>query len=209
VRLARIDQLRGAADPGRLPAFLRGGALRLLAVCLVIWAIEMLPLHLSPTGAGRLVLAGLLITVGGGVAFAAGTRRLLTGLEVPFLSAGVARAEAILLLLRRIGLLLVGLAFVLFWTFVYVGVWWWDPVNAFTGLGHRPRFADFFYTAVSTAFISPPGDILAHTRGARAATMTEMLTGAALLTAYLSSFADWGSEAPEPDRGEPPTGPPR
>ena len=113
---------------------------------------------------------------------------------MPFLSAGVARAEAILLTLRRIGLLLIGLAFVLFWTFVYVGVWWWDPNHAFTGLGHRPRFADFFYTAVSTAFISPPGDILAHTRGARAATMTEMLTGAALLTAYLSSFADWGTD---------------
>jgi hypothetical protein len=109
-------------------------------------------------------------------------------LEVPVLSAGVARAEAILLNLRRIGLLLVGLAFVLFWTFVYVGVWWWDPHHAFSGLSPRPRFADFFYTAVSTAFISPPGDILATTRGARAATMTEMLTGAALLTAYLSSF---------------------
>ena len=106
----------------------------------------------------------------------------------------MARAEAFLLTLRRIGLLLIGLAFVLFWTFVYVGVWWWDPNNAFAGLGHRPRFADFFYVAVSTAFISPPGDILAHTRGARAATMTEMLTGAALLTAYLSSFADWGTD---------------
>lgn len=192
MRLARIDQLRGAAEPGRLPAFLRGGALRLLAVCVVIWAIGMLPVRLSPTGAGQLVLAGLVITLCAAVAFAAGTRRMLR--QLPFLSAGVARAEAFLLTLRRIGLLLIGLAFVLFWTFVYVGVWWWDPNNAFAGLGHRPRFADFFYVAVSTAFISPPGDILAHTRGARAATMTEMLTGAALLTAYLSSFADWGTD---------------
>ena len=53
------------------------------------------------------------------------------------------------------------------------------------------RFADFFYTAVSTAFISPPGDILAHSRGARAATMIEMLTAFALITAYASSFVDW------------------
>jgi hypothetical protein len=200
VRLARIDQLRGAADPGRLPAFLRGGALRLLAVCIVVWAIEMLPFRLSPTGAGRLVLVGVIVTACAVVAFAAGTQRMLRQLDVPFLSAGVARAEAFLLTLRRIGLLLVGLAFVLFWTFVYVGVWWWNPTDAFTGLGHRPRFADFFYTAVSTAFISPPGDILANTRGARAATMTEMLTGAALLTAYLSSFADWGTD---PDQRPP------
>jgi hypothetical protein len=201
VRLVRIDQLRGAADPGRLPAFLRGGALRLLAVCVVIWAIEMLPLHLSPAGAGRLVLLGFLITAACAVGFAAGTRRVLAGLDVPFLSSGVARAEAVLLTLRRVGLLLIGLAFVLFWTFVYAGVWWWNPTDAFTGLGPRPRFADFFYTAVSTAFISPPGDILAHTRGARAATMTEMLTGAALLTAYLSSFADWGVDQ-QPPRAE-------
>ena len=197
MRLGRLDELRTAA-PERLPAFLRGGGLRLLAVCLVIWAIEMLPLHLSPTGAGRLVLVGAIATVAGVLAFAAGTRRVLDRLDVPLLSAGVARAEAVLVTLRRIGLLLVGLAFVLFWTFVYVGVWWWDPGHAFTGLSHRPRFADFFYTAVSTAFISPPGDILAHTRGARAATMTEMLTGAALLTAYLSSFADWGMPGERP-----------
>jgi len=61
----------------------------------------------------------------------------------------------------------------------------------FTGLADKPRFADFFYYAVSTAFISPPGDVLAHSRGARSATMIEMLTAFALLTAYLSSFVDW------------------
>ena len=52
----------------------------------------------------------------------------------------------------------------------------------------NPRFADFFYTAVSTAFISPPGDIVAHSRGARAATMIEMLTAFALVTVYAGSF---------------------
>ena len=69
--------LRGAAEPGRLPAFLRGGALRLLAVCVVVWAIGMLPVRLSPTGAGQLVLAGVVITLCAAVAFAAGTRRML------------------------------------------------------------------------------------------------------------------------------------
>ena len=46
-------------------------------------------------------------------------------------------------------------------------------------------------TAGMPAFVSPPGDVLAHSRGARGATMIEMLTAFALLTAYLSSFVDW------------------
>ena len=64
-------------------------------------------------------------------------------------------------------------------------------------LAERPSFltADFFYYAVSTAFIAPPGDILAHSRGARSATIIEMLTGFALLAVYLSSFVDWGRRA--------------
>ena len=53
------------------------------------------------------------------------------------------------------------------------------------------RFADFFYYAVTTAFAAPPGDLLAHSRGVRSATMIEMLTALALLAAYLSSFVDW------------------
>ena len=51
----------------------------------------------------------------------------------------------------------------------YVGLWWFAArSSSFTGLEpHDPRFADFFYYAVSTAFISPPGDIIAHlARGA-------------------------------------------
>src|SRR5438093_973408 len=54
----------------------------------------------------------------------------------------------------------------------------------------------FFYYAVSTAFVSPPGDVLAHSRGARSATMIEMLSAFALLTAYLSSFVDWHRSEP-------------
>ena len=44
---------------------------------------------------------------------------------------------------------------------------------------------------MSTAFISPPGDIVARSRGVRSATMIEMLTGFGLLATYLSSFVDW------------------
>jgi hypothetical protein len=79
-------------------------------------------------------------------------------------------------------------------------MWAYHPKQAFVGISAAPRFADFFYYSVSTAFISPPGDILAHSRGARAATMIEMLTAFALLTTYLSSFVDW--QRPEP-AGEP------
>ena len=39
--------------------------------------------------------------------------------------------------------------------------------------------------------ISPPGDIFATSRGARAATLIEMITALALVTAYLSSFSDF------------------
>jgi hypothetical protein len=50
-------------------------------------------------------------------------------------------------------------------------------------------FGATFYYSVSTALISPPGDILAHSRGARAATVIEMLAGLALVTTYLSGLA--------------------
>jgi len=68
-------------------------------------------------------------------------------------------------------------------------------------LDRHPRFADFFYTAVSTAFVSPPGDILAHSRGARAATIIEMLTAFALVTAYASSFLDFQRPSASEDLG--------
>ena len=62
----------------------------------------------------------------------------------------------------------------------------------------RARFADFFYYSVCTALISPPGDIFAASRGARSATMIEMLAAFALLTAYLSSFVDWQAREQPP-----------
>jgi hypothetical protein len=83
---------------------------------------------------------------------------------------------------------------------VYVALWAIHPHEAFRGLGPDPRFADFFYYAVSTAFVSPPGDIVAHSRGARSATMIEMLTGFALLATYLASFSEVvRRERPAPD----------
>jgi hypothetical protein len=98
--------------------------------------------------------------------------------------------------LRHTGLPLLGLVFFLAWTILYIGLWWVRPNGAFTGLAAAPRFADFFYYAVSTGLISPPGDIVATSRGARAATLIEMISALALVTAYLSSFSDFLKRRP-------------
>jgi hypothetical protein len=164
----------------------------------VIVAIGMIPGRLSAYEAGWVGWAGLaVVTLGLTGPVLATVRRVAARLPL---------ADALLLALRQAGLVGLGSAFFLFWTFVYVTLWWRHPHEAFTGLPGAPRFADFFYYAVSTAFISPPGDILAHSRGARSATLIEMMTGFALLAAYLSSFVDWGATRAGGD--EPPAPPP-
>jgi hypothetical protein len=182
----------------RLPAVIRGAGLRLLSVCLAVWAVGMLSPRVTPHQAGVIVVVGAGVVVGFAALLGAGTRQILRRLRIGLLDRTVAAAEALLVLLRRIGLLVLALGFFLFWTLVYLGVWWWHPASAFTGLDQHPYFSEFFYYAVSTAFISPPGDILAHSRGARTATMVEIVTGAALLSVYLASFVDLGRSGPEP-----------
>jgi hypothetical protein len=177
-----VQRLQAISQPPRLSA----GLARLGALSLFVVVVAMIRPRLSHWSAGWLVLAGGLAAIAGALVFLGATRRV--AVQLPFLDHPA--TGAVLLLLRRTGLPLLGLAFFLFWTFVYVGIWWVHPHSAFVGLPPHPRFADFFYTAVSTAFISPPGDILAHSRGARAATMIEMLTALALVTAYASSFVD-------------------
>ncbi len=170
--------------------------IRLLVLCAFIVAVEMLRPHLSPHSAGVIAICGALAVVGGAAVFVGAARRLSE--HLPFLSGSQRMADAVVLQLRRIGLPLLALLFFLLWTFVYLALWAIHPEEAFRGLGPDPRFADFFYYSVSTALISPPGDILAHSRGVRAATMIEMLTGFGVLTAYLSSFFDFGGDRPPP-----------
>ena len=195
-----------AAELGRSvrPGWLTTGALRMALLCGAIVAIGMLPWDMTPHRAGVVFFAGVAVVVGGGAFFALATRRVAGAFErIPAVGPV---AGAVLVLLRRTGLPLLGLAFFLAWTFGYIGLWWFHPDGpdaAFGGLPETPRFADFFYYSVSTAFISPPGDIIATSRGVRSATMIEMLTGLALLTAYVSSFVDWRV----PGRGEPPPPP--
>jgi hypothetical protein len=176
------------------PGWLTAGAIRLGVLGLFIVLVEMVRIRLTPSSAGWAVLVGALATVAGGVLFLVATRRIARRLPLPDQAERV--TDAVFVNLRRIGLPLLGLAFFLVWAFVYIGVWWAHPQEAFRGLEAHPRFADFFYASVSTAFISPPGDIVAHSRGARAATMLEMLTALALLGTYVSSFVDWHRPAP-------------
>ena len=167
------------------PTWITLGMLRLGLLSLFVVAVGMIPLRLTPGDAWVVVAIGAGIAVAALAALLGATRRLGQRLGLRWAS------EAFLLTIRRTGLPLLGLAFFLAWTVVYVALWAVHPLEAFRGLAPRPRFADFFYYAVSTAFISPPGDVLAHSRGARSATMIEMLTAFALLTTYLASFVDW------------------
>lgn len=91
---------------------------------------------------------------------------------------------------------------------MYLALWWLHPQEAFTGLvrdGQNPRFADFFYYAVMTGFISPPNDLIAISRGARSATMIEMLTGLSLLATYLSGLVAFPRAARASDPVDPAT----
>jgi hypothetical protein len=158
--------------------------------------------RLDREAAGWVVLAGGVAALVGVLFFLGATRRLAG--RLPMAARSERAAHAVFIHFRRTGLPLLGLAFFLVWTFVYVGLWWVHPEEAFRGLGPDPRFADFFYYAVSTALISPPGDIVAASRGARSATMIEMITGFALLAAYLSSFVDWQRRRDAESAREPP-----
>jgi hypothetical protein len=183
------------ATAQRLPGHLRAGGVRLLVACLAIWGLGMLSPQIDRGAAVVVLIVGWGLILAGLLVLALGTQRVFSRLDVPLLGTGVARAAALLVALRRVGIVLLALAFFLFWTLIYIGVWRWHPDGAFRGLPHTPTFSDFFYYAVSTGFISPPGDIIAASKGARTATMIELLTGTAALAAYLGSFLDFGPSA--------------
>ena len=144
VRLPLVTQIQS----DRLPAVMRGAGLRLLWVCLAVWGLGMLSPRVTPHQAAVIVFVGAGIVIGLALLLAAGTRRILRSLRIGLVDRTVAGAEALLVLVRPIGLLVLALGFFLFWTLVYLGVWWWHPASAFTGLGPHPYFSDFFYYAV-------------------------------------------------------------
>src|SRR5262249_28547962 len=196
-RLAGAGRAALGGRAARLGGFVRAAS-QFLILCALVLVVGMLSPHLTPHSAGVVALVGAIAVIAGAVVFVV----FVSSLPDHVGETGAARvAEGFILTLRRLGVPLIALGFFLLWTFVYCGIWWYAPADAFRGLGPVPRFADFFYYSVSTALISPPGDITAHSRGARSATMIEMLSGISLLTAYLTSFAgDWfRREAPAED----------
>jgi hypothetical protein len=183
-----VDVERLGVRAGR-PDWLSAGLVRLLLLSGFIVGIGMLSPRLDPDEAWLVVGVGVGATAIGALWFLVAAKRLAA--RLPFLEDSARVSDAILLELRQIGLPLLGLGFFLLWTFVYVALWAFHPDEAFKGLAEEPRFADFFYYAVSTAFTSPPEGIAAGSRGARSATMIELFTAVALLGAYVSSFVDW------------------
>ena len=178
---------------------LPGSVWRLLFLCGFIVAIGMIPSRLTEERAGWVLVGCGIVTVTALGFFLFTTRRRANQLE----ATAAARPEltALRVSLRHLGLPLIALAFFLFWTFVYLGLWWFRPDGTFSSLEATPRFADFFYYAVMTAFTSPPEAIAPLSRGARSATMIEILTGLALLTTYLGTLFEWrrGGPARRPD----------
>ena len=179
------------------PGWLSTGATKFGILCAAIAGIAMLSPKISSQGeAGVVALVGILATLVGGGILVGASRRLASRASKDHAewSPGQLAAGAFLGLIRGTGLPLLGLAFFLVWTFVYLSMYWFNR-SAFAGIGPTPRYADFFYYSVSTGLISPPGDIIASTRGARSATVIEMLAGLALVTTYLSSFANFAGRA--------------
>jgi hypothetical protein len=184
------------------PNWLTAGTRHMLVLIAAIVAVEMIPVRLTVERAWWLFGLGLVVPIVLGALL--GLRRHAAGVRL--LGSSVRLTDAVLVRARHIGLPLIGLAFFAFWTLLYTGLWAANPDEAFGGVGERPRLADFFYYAVSTAFTSPPEGIVAGSRGVRSATMIELFTALALISVYLSSFVDWQrtrarDENPEADHG--------
>lgn len=176
--------------PTAWPSKLRKAVIDFALLCAGIVAITMLPIRIRD-GDGWWLALFAFGGVAGVVAFLAVAQRLAHRSAFSF---GQAAARMLRAGVRRLGLPLVGLVFFVVWTAIYITVWLVHPEEAFVGLGAAPRIADFFYYAVSAALLATPQDIVATSRGARAATLIEMLTGFAVLATYLSSFVSWKDE---------------
>ncbi|MBM3679386.1 MAG: hypothetical protein FJW96_16160 [Actinobacteria bacterium] len=173
--------------PSAWPSKLRKAVIDFALLCAGIVAITMLPIRIERDDGFWFVLFAL-GGVAGVVTFVVVAQQLARRSPITF---GQAAANVLRTGLRRLGLPLVGLVFFVVWTAIYISLWLVRPDGAFAGLAAAPRVADFFYYAVSAALLATPQDIVATSRGARAATLIEMLTGFAVLATYLASFVNW------------------
>ena len=190
---------------------------RVLILLVVITALCLLPLRLSPHSARvvtALVLAVVALTL---ITTAAGFRRLLArfaegdrlrlgGREVvvPRLDREVRAFEGVMALMRRAGLALPALLFFCVWAVVYLFIWSHDPAacpadpahacaGAFLGAGKYPTFGDFLYYSVNMAFANPAPDFIARTRAGHTAATIEVLSGVGLITLYAGAFFGLGA----------------
>ncbi|MFN0154126.1 MAG: hypothetical protein ACKVUT_07075 [Gaiella sp.] len=182
----RFDELL-RASPARWDPAARRAVLHFGLLCGGIVLMTMLPFRI---GREDKTLAYILLVavIAGLLTLVAARARLATRLPRTGVVVGAVR--------RHLGLPLVGLVFFVAWTAVYACLWLFHPDEAFTGLPDTPRLSDFFYYAVSTAFLSPPEGIAAGSRGVRAASLIELVMGLAVVASYVGSLFDWS-------RGEP------
>jgi hypothetical protein len=209
--VSAITQPLGARRPA-------AGLRRVLTLLLLITALCLLPLRLSPHSARvvtAIVLAAVALSV---LTTAAVFRRLLDRfieggrlrlggyeVEVPSLGREVRVFEGVMALVRRAGLALPALLFFCLWAVVYLFIWSHDPAAcpadpahpcagaAFLGAGTRPTFGDFLYYSANMAFANPAPDLIANTRAGHTAATVEVLSGVGLVTLYASAFFGLGS----------------
>jgi hypothetical protein len=119
-----VFRLKAAPLEGK-PRWLTAGTIRLLLLCAFIVAVGMIRPRLTPHSAAIVLVVGGVVVVTALVAFLGATRRVAA--RLPLLDRSQRIADALMLQVRRTGLPLLGLAFFLFWTFVYLGLWWFRP----------------------------------------------------------------------------------
>lgn len=183
-----------ASLPTAWPSRLRRAAIDFGLLCAGIVAVTMLPVRVREDDGFWVALVVLAVIVG--LAAFGAAIRLVQGRGA--LTFWTAAADLILVGARRVGLPFLGLAFFVLWTGIYVVLWLVHPDEAFAGLAAAPRLSDFFYYAVSAALLSTPQDIVATSRGVRAATLIEMLTGFAVLATYVASFTTTAASSEQP-----------
>jgi hypothetical protein len=197
---------------------------RVLALLLLISALCLLPLRLSPHAARVVTAVVLGCAAVSLLSTAAVFRRLLEHfvegghlrlgrhhVVIPSLGREVRAFEGLTALMRRAGLALPALVFFCVWTFIYMLIWAHSPAacpadparacaGAFLGAGAHPTFGDFLYYSVNMAFANPAPDLVAHTRAGHTAATLEVLSGVGLVTLYAGAF--FGLGAPGRSRSE-------
>ena len=115
-------------------------------------------------------------------------------------------AEFLVLVWALFGRAAVALGFFLFWASMHLLAWSYAPAacpanpekqcaGAYYGVGEAPSLGEFIYLAVNAAFINIPPDVFPASGGAHAVFVAELVTGAAVVTAFAASFLGMRTDA--------------